>query len=494
MECIAPLFFVEQIRGWSGIQATLPQSYGIRNVAKVAVEYVLNMDVIENEKKRVQVSEEANLIREDWSNFRSIMEQISSRLGGRLTNLPTSPTADFETLPSVAIPIDEGTTIALDDWIIAKRSALLNMGSESEPVTRSVEESDQNLENKENLLLIFQAALSALRANLQAEEVEINTLSERIAFIKDDIHRHKDIKRLRNFGAESGLSIAQDQCPTCHQNVQDSLIPQDSPVMNLDENIYFLTAELEAASSLVEAGAERVERLRGAVGSKTKKVQNLRENIRDIRADLLKGSGLSFAVIREQVQLEEHIKELEALREEFDGMVLRLKELAIKWLENRSEYSELPRDYYSKNDRRKLEALSSSFSKDVIEFGYRSSGISHLIISDDNYRPVCDEFEVAFGASASDNIRLIWAYTLALLKVSLAFGGNHWGVLIYDEPEQQKMQEASSDALYKTIANMPSPDFQVIVATSATIEITQERLKDLPHHLLELGDKVIQPM
>lgn len=494
LECIAPLFFIEQIRGWSGIQATLPQSYGIRNVARVAVEYVLNMDVIENEKKRLQISEEANLLREDWSNLCSQMNQIASRLGGRVSNLSSVPVANLTELPSVVIPAEDGSSTSIDDWIIENRASLLEISGKAEQSTQSKGSNDQRLEEQENLLLASQAALSLLRTNLQTEESELQTMKERILFIKDDIQRHKDIKRLRDFGAEAGLTIAQDQCPTCHQNVLDSLIPQDSPVMNLDENIRFLSAELEAASSLAEAGSERIGRLKGSVETKSKEVQNLREIIRGLRKDLLKGSGLSYAAIREQVQLEEKIKELESLREEFEDVVNNLIELAKKWLSNRSKFSELPKEYYSENDRRKLEALSSSFAQDVTEFGYRSSGISHLMISDDNYRPVCDEFEIAFGASASDNIRLIWAYTLALLKVSFDMNGNHWGVLMYDEPEQQKMREASSDALYRTIANIPSEDFQVIVATSASIEITQRRLNGLKHHLLELGDKVIRPL
>jgi hypothetical protein len=126
-------------------------------------------------------------------------------------------------------------------------------------------------------------------------------------------------------------------------------------------------------------------------------------------------------------------------------------------------------------------------------FGYRSTGISGLHISADNYRPVCDDFEVAFGASASDNIRLIWAYTLALLQVSLKADENHWGVLLFDEPEQQKMKEASSDALYSEIAGLKSDNFQVVIATSASSEVTARRLKDIPHKLLEFDDKVIRP-
>lgn len=36
--------------------------------------------------------------------------------------------------------------------------------------------------------------------------------------------------------------------------------------------------------------------------------------------------------------------------------------------------------------------------------------------------------------------------------------------------------------------------FQVIIATSATVDKTHERLKNLPHTLLEFGEKVIRPV
>ena len=37
LECIFPLFFIEQKRGWSEIQANIPSNYGIKNVKKSAV-------------------------------------------------------------------------------------------------------------------------------------------------------------------------------------------------------------------------------------------------------------------------------------------------------------------------------------------------------------------------------------------------------------------------------------------------------------------------
>jgi len=493
VECIAPLMFIEQIRGWSGIQANLPQSFGIRNVAKLAVEYVLGLDVIENEKRRIQISEEGNRIREDWRNIRELMSQIASRVGGRLMNIPAGPVTLLDE-PWIAISKNDKEVISLSDLLIAKRSLLLQNSGGTSKVPGS-KELDTKLNSQENELLVSQAELSQLRSGIYAEEDELRNLKNRGEFIKMDIQRNKDIKRLRDFGVETGLSVLKDKCPTCNQSITDSLIPTESAVMGLEENINFLKTEAEAVVLLVSAGEERLARLQGQEAAKSQIVANLRLTIRDLRSDLLRSRDLSVAVIREQVHFQEEIARLEQLRDDFEDQTSKLKETAERWQDNRARHSELPHDYFSEKDKTKLGSLSEFFARNVETFGYRSTGISRLHISEDNYRPVVDEFEVAFGASASDNIRLIWAYTLALLQVSLSYKGNHWGILVYDEPEQQKMKEASSDALYAEIARMQPQDFQVIVATSAPGDITRSRLKNISHkNLLEFGEKVIRPM
>lgn len=44
-----------------------------------------------------------------------------------------------------------------------------------------------------------------------------------------------------------------------------------------------------------------------------------------------------------------------------------------------------------------------------------------------------------FDSSASDGIRVIWAFTMALLQVSIEKDGNHPGIIIFDEPLQQSI-------------------------------------------------------
>jgi hypothetical protein len=492
VECVAPLMFIEQIRGWSGIQATLPQSFGIRNVAKLSVEYILSLDVIENEKRRMQISEEANRIREDWGFARDLMLQIASQVGGRLMNVPDRPVSLLTEEPWISVSTDGKDDTPLDDLLVVKRSLLLERSGDETYEVAGSEDLEAKLESQEKSLLVVQAEVTQLRYDIRSEEEESCKLQNRLEFIKNDIQRNKDIRRLRDFGVETELSIIQDKCPTCNQSIQDSLIPTECEVMSVKDNINFLKSEAEAVEMIISAGKERLSRLQGLKAGKSKVVTNLRSTIRDLRSDLLKTQDVSIAEIREQIHLQEEITRLEELRDGFEEQTNRLKLAAKLWGENRARHSDLPDDYFSEGDKAKLEAVSRCFARNVHNFGYRSTGVSQLHISQDNYRPVCDEFEVAFGASASDNIRLIWAYTLALLQVSSSHDGNHWGILVFDEPEQQKMKEASSDALYAEIAKINRDECQVIIATSASVEMTEKRLENLPHKLLEFGDIVIR--
>lgn len=200
VECIAPLMFIEQNRGWSGIQATLPQSFGIRNVAKLAVEYILDLNVIENEKRRIQISDEANRIREDWRSMLKLMSQNASQFGGRLINVPDKPVIVLPDEPWIAFSGNGENIIALDDLLVEKRSLRIESSRGESTSAFGNEELEAKLEDQENVLLVAQAELSQLRSDILAEEYELQKLRDRLDFIKADIQRNKDIRRLRDFG------------------------------------------------------------------------------------------------------------------------------------------------------------------------------------------------------------------------------------------------------------------------------------------------------
>ncbi|OCA83995.1 hypothetical protein A8F94_14755 [Bacillus sp. FJAT-27225] len=52
IQSLFPLFYIEQIRGWNSFYTPLPYSYGIRDIAKRAVEFILDLDVLKNSKEK----------------------------------------------------------------------------------------------------------------------------------------------------------------------------------------------------------------------------------------------------------------------------------------------------------------------------------------------------------------------------------------------------------------------------------------------------------
>ena len=56
MEQVFPLLFVEQRRGWGGIQAQMPAFSGVSDVRRRAIEFLLNLDVgkLETERQRLK--------------------------------------------------------------------------------------------------------------------------------------------------------------------------------------------------------------------------------------------------------------------------------------------------------------------------------------------------------------------------------------------------------------------------------------------------------
>lgn len=70
--------------------------------------------------------------------------------------------------------------------------------------------------------------------------------------------------------------------------------------------------------------------------------------------------------------------------------------------------------------------------------------------------------------SASDGIRMKWAYYLGLLSVAAHKKTNHPGVVVFDEPDQQEIEPESFASFLRRSADLGSGQ-QVIIATSESL-------------------------
>jgi hypothetical protein len=171
-------------------------------------------------------------------------------------------------------------------------------------------------------------------------------------------------------------------------------------------------------------------------------------------------------VIEERIRAEAKVRDLEGLQSVFDDAVDRLRSLQDAYRGLLEEREKIPGDKLSANDRGKLSRLTELLQRQATEFGFSTFSPRELSISEYSYRPEKEGFEIGFETSASDAIRLKWAYQLSLLELAEVKQTNHPNLLVFDEPRQQSSSKVSFESLLKRASESKRHNQQVIFSTS----------------------------
>jgi hypothetical protein len=113
--------------------------------------------------------------------------------------------------------------------------------------------------------------------------------------------------------------------------------------------------------------------------------------------------------------------------------------------------------------------------------------VNDLRISQGSYEPEIAGLNLGADVSASDLIRLQWAYLLGLLQIGTLESGNHPGLLILDEPQQQSVDEGSFLSMLEYASKVR--ETQIIIATSHERTSISRFLKRIGvEHVVEYED------
>jgi hypothetical protein len=216
--------------------------------------------------------------------------------------------------------------------------------------------------------------------------------------------------------------------------------------------------------------------------------------IRALRSTLTAPEGTPSAeVIARRIRLSDRIERLHAVAERFLELLGGLDRLTDDAREVRAALAQLPSDKLSVSDVEKLKLLQSLFIQQLHEYDFGSFSDERLTISRDDYLPRREEFDLQADISASDSIRVVWAYLLGLLEVDAQIDTDHPGLLVLDEPRQQSTKEVSFEALLRR-AGSDATGHQVIFATSEDLASLQAMLEDVPHTLHAVDGYVLKPV
>ncbi|MDO8343522.1 MAG: hypothetical protein Q7T48_10010 [Cellvibrio sp.] len=487
-----PLFFVEQKKGWSSIQASTPFHFQIPQAKKRAFEFIMSLDVNEIIMKK---SVNKNLIAEvleKWKILFVKLENMSIRLGGTVSGIKDSPDSKFDSFKiDILIHSDEHWH-SLHSSLDKKRNnfkQLLSAQNESKDLSKNNDDILEKIRAINNKIREMEDKYDSIQDETYFLKNQIDSTELRIANLFDDQRKYEDLKKVKNFKTLQNLPILNNECPTCGQSYSDhsTQLECSDELMTLQESLDFIKSQISTFKSVLNSYKNQLNiknielhNLGKDISQKSQDISRLKESI---YAD---APVINEEILREKIKLEIEIGEYEKalvniadFRVQFDSLYSKHKEL-LKIRKN------LPEHGFSENDNSKLSALEKAVTKYLNEFGFSSFSPDLLKISKDTYLPTREGFDLGFDTSASDGIRVIWSYLLGIYKIREDFNTNHPGILIFDEPRQQEANKLSFTRLLKG-ASIAAGNGQIIFATSEEEEILVDALEGCDYKLLSFS-------
>ncbi|UMG93997.1 hypothetical protein [Nocardioides sp. TF02-7] len=495
MEQVFPLLFVEQRRGWGGIQAQMPVFSGVTEVRKRAVEFLLDLEVGQYELTRQRLRAREAELANNWHVSVAAFVQSLAGSGLKALGLPErlQTTWPDENHPAeISVSLGDETWQPLDEYVAAASAELARLDAPEASQARDASVSARIIETLDAARQVRALDL-ALREELFRDETEVRSIGHRIDSLTEDLRQHQDIVVLQGLGSSVTEQLAAD-CPVCHQHLPESLLPGDVPTMTASESVDYIKKQIELFEAM------RTEAEHAAIAKRERWValrqrgDALNLQVQALRDDLTSSTGgitAEDAALR--VELRAQLQRFEGVAERFDELQVQLEGLAVASAAVKAALKDLPKDELSDQDRAKLRALHRSFVDQLRAYDFGSFSNDMVQIGYDDYLPRRDDFDLQADISASDSVRVIWSYLLGLLEVGEQFKTNHPGFVVFDEPKQQSAKDLSFAALLKR-ASGGGPNRQVIFATSEPLETLNAMLADVQHTLHVVDGYLLQKL
>ncbi|MCS6123993.1 hypothetical protein [Shewanella baltica] len=506
LESAFSINYVEQTRGWGGILNILPTYLGIKDLSARIIEHTLDLDVQKYVKKKQALNQKKSDAERIWNvaveNLISVAKSSNGFISNELDDKISKSTYVSNT--SYLYVHNDSEQNSYKDRIEYLKSELqlLKAGASSRKVDeKKVVILDEQLRYHTALLAEQEKAISFLISDLNTSEKYMFSIEVRINDVKDSLRKYKDLVKLESIGSEEEFQLDLNKCPTCHTDIEDSLLfhvqSEQTKFLGLSDNIKYLEKQKEAFDALL-AGEKRNTNLKQMRLAEARvKLSETRQLIRAIKDSLVDTQATPSRVeIKRELLIESEIEKLEAALQNELRIKDKLTVTLIDWNTANSALAAIPYSGLSPNDRKKLEALKNSFIGNLDEFGYSSNSLSDFQISQTSYKPTLNDVDINSEASASDNIRVIWSYLYSVLTLDIttSLPTNHLGLLIMDEPRQQEAKYESFSTFISKAANVKEMQKQIIIGTSEKYSDLLDAIKDKPANLMHFDSDIIKKL
>jgi hypothetical protein len=486
-ENILPLFFVEQRAGWSQIQARQVTRYNIKDVKKVAFEYLFGLDRFN-----------AHLAELEVKDIESRLKEVTEQLYKKEENLMIISNGEkIDDILIIETPI--GRTSIYDyinhlkDRYAVESGLINNLSSQNE----EYEASNSKLKDA---LRILAADQRRIGERIDKITHEINGYQNYLDRIQSNKYKNRQLKKIQEISTNLNINV----CPVCESRLE---MPHDGEcilchadlsrkISTPDQNLAFLEDEENTFKKVIN---QRVFDRRKLIEQRNQILDQIKSFEIQLDHQTSTYAGREFENLRAQILTADNTnRELE-----------KFTRIASRWEAldpNRKEIESIARDLEEKkrqlanyletvNDETILNSIRKYIKENVTALGLFKGNkdlISAIKLdSNENYTPYLDDFDIYNISSSSDNIRIILSYYLALLQTSIELKGSerilYPNLLILDEPKQQNLDNDSLIDSIGVIEKIADKGSQIILTTYS--ELSDDKLKLQKHIIYEMKTK-----
>ncbi|MET9050348.1 hypothetical protein ABZW50_04240 [Streptomyces bacillaris] len=505
-EVIFPFLYSDQ-HSWGSAAPRAVTQYQLREPSRRAAEFLLGFAGPQSAARRYQLDDEIRKLRTEWTSKRSAVDATVAGIGGRvvgLAELPVGARASSGTIASAtSVTAAQLQLLSGEEWLSAGEvvAALQaeagsgQSGAESAQIGDvGQEELRAQLQERETELSRLSVLANIVEQNLTLNEKQISTLDSRVAVLEDEKEKNQDVKTLLRLGASSDvLSIAEHECPTCHQPLTNAATA-GGPVLDVDATLALVSSQLRTFQGMRSQAVEAANESRASFIAIQRAIDDSRTQIRELRSDLVSPAEYpSSGQIARRVAAEVRLSEVERAKETLGELLEEMQQLAVSIYEARLELNRIPKEVPAEDERRRS-ALQATVREQLEEFGFSSYGAHRITISEETLRPEREGVNLDTDASASDVVRTKIAYLNGIREVAHAFSAPHPGLLMLDEPRQHELEEANFRSTLHRLAQCRLVGDQIIATSAASVESLRTMLGDAEAHVIDLGhDRLLQP-
>jgi hypothetical protein len=470
LQMIFSAMFIEQTKGWSEFLATMPY-FGVTKPKEKVVEFLLNLDEIDISTQRDTHNKEKNNIEDSWNKTIKAFSYLEKQNNASITSVPETVTSEKREIEKISsnFQIGEDEVIGYDEYLKNKKDLILVLENKPFATIKS---------NKEEVLIQYEEAkiqhkdlnryIGEFENRLNIEQLQVENITSQLGNIEKEIREHKNL--IKVFNNNLFDKKKESKCPTCTQIINVDILSTKKitiPQLSLEENMGFLNSQKKIIQSTLKSLNSTIEEKNNLLLYFKNTIRNKEILLKSLSKDLIADDrALSESEVVRKIQLQQEVENLKQFDIQLDELKKELIYLANKYHNINVKLDGLEQS----DDEEKLTAFESDYKDLLYLFGYDSNEKYQISINRKEpfkYFPVYKRGKVdtnpqsiRINSSASDFVRNIWAYTLALREN----GSNHPGLIMFDEPGQHRTKLSSLKALFEKVSK--EKNNQTIIFTS----------------------------